>query len=158
MEAELRIFKVFEKVAFYSVAAIDDEKTLTERFFEAMEHNEEHQQDVNNLVQLIREIGQRGAKKNYFRDEMLCSALPPSARYQSEATRVEDLRLYLYWHSEMVVILFGGGIKTAPTAQECPNVGPHFRAAQSLTKQLKEQRISIAKGKISNLSSIYLEV
>jgi hypothetical protein len=36
------------------------------------------------------------------------------------------------------VILFGGGIKTADKAQDCPNVGSHFKLANKLAEAIDE--------------------
>lgn len=77
--------------------------------------------------------------------------LPPN-RIRKKPVYTEDglvkpnnLRLYCHRLNEYVVILFSGAIKTAHTAQECPNVKPHFELANKLTvtidKAFKENEI-----------------
>jgi hypothetical protein len=46
------------------------------------------------------------------------------------------LRLYTFRANDHVVFLFNGDIKTADTAQNCPNVRSHFRLANTLSEVL----------------------
>ena len=49
-----------------------------------------------------------------------------------------NLRLYCLRAIERLVFLFGGDLKTALKAQDCPNVKPHFILANKLTKAIDE--------------------
>jgi hypothetical protein len=40
--------------------------------------------------------------------------------------------------NDAIVILFSGAEKTAPQAQDCPNVRPHFLLANRLSKAIQE--------------------
>jgi len=101
---------------------------------------------VIHIVNWLKEIGDRyGAQDDLFRDEQKqgeANALPPEGTHR-RPTYTEDgknipnnLRLYCYRLNEHVVILFSGAIKTAKYAQDCPNVNPHFKQANRLTKAI----------------------
>ena len=91
-------------------------------------------------------IGKKyGAQNRFFRNEAYTadtSALPPVGK-DREPYYIEDgkkkknnLRLYCLRANEHVVFLFGGDIKTAEKAQDCPNVKSHFLLANQLTKAI----------------------
>ncbi len=101
----------------------------------------------------IKEIGNKyGAKEFYFRNEAETSntgALPPQG-VDREPTYIEfneetgkdenrpnNLRLYCFRANDHVVFLFNGDIKTANRAQDCDNVRPHFRLANTITTAIE---------------------
>ena len=138
----------FDKVKYYSVKFEDNDVTEFEDFLNRMEDLPEIEDDLNNLLVWIEEIGQNyGAQRKFFRDEGYggdVSALPPKAKEMYlKKVEVADLRLYCLRANEHVVIFFNGGIKTKQKAQACPNVGPYFKQANRLAikiDQLFQQR------------------
>jgi hypothetical protein len=106
-----------------------------------MEDITEIEDDINNLIVWIDEIGNNyGAQERFFRHEgniSDASALPPPQKimYVNEI-EVKDIRLYCLRANEHVVFLFNGGIKTTQKAQDCPNVALFFNHANQLTKAI----------------------
>lgn len=147
MKNHVRIvrFKNFKKVQYYSflIEQEEDEDTVSEieSFLNAYENDAEVSEDLNDLVNWLIEIGDnRGAKEFLFRPEQVAYALPPPARFLEK--EVGKLRLYCVWISENIVILANGGIKTTEKAQNCPNVGPKFRFANTMARQINEAIIN----------------
>ena len=101
---------------------------------------------LQHILDWIELIGnsKRGANENIFRFENDASALPPEGKdrepcyLENDINTPNDLRLYCFRANEHVVILFNGDIKTTETAQECPNVKPHFDLANKLSKKLNQ--------------------
>jgi len=98
------------------------------------------EKELAEMMAWIRKIGDEiGADKRYFRSEGAgsdASALPPPARYI--AGEAGNLRLYCLVANRHVVFLYSGGIKTAITAQNCPNISACFRLANTLTKLIDQ--------------------
>jgi hypothetical protein len=133
----LRLFKTFKKVAFYTFVIEDQDDSETDKFFNKVEPMTQLEAEVNALVSWIIEIGEnRGAIYDFFRFEEEASALPPKAKFATQTLPVGNLRLYCVWLSEAVVVLANGGLKTAQTVQECPDLWPHFTFAKKMAKQL----------------------
>jgi len=142
----------FKKVSYYTIKLEDEQQPLFMQFLE--KHTIENKEKLNHIIAWIKVIGKRiGARASYFRNEAETadtSALPPKG-VNREPTYVEynettgakevttnNLRLYCLRANEHVVFLFSGDIKTAPTAQACDQVRPHFRLANQLTKAIDE--------------------
>jgi hypothetical protein len=121
-----------------------------------MKKKSEFSDQMQQLAAWLKNIGddKEGAHFDLFRHERNCLALPPK-RHNLENTI--DLRLYCHWVSHQIVILYNGGIKTAATAQNCPNVSRHFYNAQSWTKQLNDIGIKISSQNITNLEELYIK-
>jgi len=135
----LHLFKSFQKVNFYTFQFEDDEQTETDKFFSKFEKNESVKEDLNNLVAWLTLIGQKyGAKIDFFRHESSAQALPPPMSKMVREVIVNNLRLYCVCISEEIVILANGGIKTSQQAQDSPDVLPHFRFANAMSKQINE--------------------
>ncbi len=133
----------FSKVKYYSILINDGEHTEFEDFLTRMESEADHEEDMINLYTWLEIIGEdEGAKEKYFRHEGFISdakALPPKASImEANELLVHDIRLYCQRLNEHVVILFNGGIKTKPKAQECPNVSIYFRQANNFAKQIND--------------------
>lgn len=143
----LKHIQDFKKVCFYSVCLdedeipIDDVESLFELFVKT--HEVENKEKLNHILSWLQEIGDKyGALDFYFRNEQNqgeAMGLPPR-KASVEPVYTEDgeitpnnLRLYCHKLNESVVILFNGNIKTAETAQTCPQVRPHFELANKLT-------------------------
>lgn len=135
---------VFEKVAYYSVRLHDANEDDTEfhDFLRRMDEVPGLEEELGNLILWIEEIGDNyGAdRERFFRHEAKggeVSALPPSRRQMEfHEIIVEQLRLYCFIANEHVVFLFNGGIKTAETPQECPNLKPHFLKANIIARKI----------------------
>lgn len=143
----LKHIQVHKKVSYYSVCVdnedlpIDEVKSLFELFID--EQQDKNKTKLNHILAWLREIGDKyGASTNYFRNEQHqgeAMGLPPN-QVAKEPVYTEDgeitpnnLRLYCHRLNDCVVILLSGALKTADTAQKCPNVKPHFELANKLT-------------------------
>jgi len=135
-------FKRYRRVCFYTVKFEGSELTEADKFFEKVENEEEYGEYVDNLVKWIKDIGNnRGARYELFRDERIAVALPPPRQHLRTHNFVKDLRLYCFWVSPNIVILFNGGIKTKINPVQCPNVSMHFHNANNWSKQLVEHEL-----------------
>lgn len=133
--ASIQEFDRFKTVTYYTLRREGAAQSETDDFFRRMEMELTYSDQLQRLLTWIKQIGLRrtGAERRFFRSEGLCLALPPNRKYLTEAI---DLRLYCFKVSNSIVVLYNGGIKTARTAQDCPNVSRHFHNAQRWTKQL----------------------
>lgn len=146
----LKHIQDFEKVKIYSVCIddedvpIEDTASLFEDFIDT--HEIKNKEKLNHILSWLREIGNKyGALDFYFRNEQNqgeAMGLPPR-KASIEPCYTEDgeitpnpLRLYCHRLNESVVILFNGDVKTAETAQTCPQVKPHFELANKLTVEI----------------------
>jgi hypothetical protein len=134
----------FQRVKYFSIRIEGNEVNEFYDFLNRMEDIKEIEDDLNNLLVWIDEIGERyGAiKDRFFRNESIyadVSALPPP-RKQMEFSEifVKNLRLYCLVANENVVFLFNGGIKTTDKAQNCPNVSQYIKQANLIAKKIDE--------------------
>jgi hypothetical protein len=173
--AAIEEFACYDTVRYYTVRCEGARLSEADDFFERMEREEDFRDQLERLVAWIETIGddEEGAAYDLFRQERLCVALPPQARYWNSYLRGRgegllksgqpgggcgiDLRLYCHWISERVVILYNGGIKTMAKAQDCPNVSRHFYNAQSWTKQLNEIGVDVYRDEICNLNDLLIK-
>jgi len=70
----------------------------------------------------FKKIGNEGALERHFRPEKNGEAIPIES---------SNLRLYCLRLSDENVILVNGGIKTSQTAQDSPDLLPHFETINS---------------------------
>jgi hypothetical protein len=154
--ATVQEFVRFRTVTYYTLKREGSASTETDDFLHRMEQEAAFKDQFEQLVKWIKVIGDdnEGANFGLFRQEGLCVALPPQGRYLGATI---DLRLYCYWVSENIIILYNGGIKTARAAQDCPNVSRHFYNAQSWTKQLLGIGIERNGRTITNLEELYIK-
>jgi len=139
------LFK-FKQVAYYSVCLEEEEQTLYEKFVE--KHTNENLEKLYHVQKWLQVIGKKyGAQQRFFRNEAQyadASALPPIGKnrepYYIEfgKKKANNIRLYCLRANAKVVFLFGGDLKTAKKAQDCPNVKPHFELANALTKAIDQ--------------------
>lgn len=136
----IHLFKVFDKVNYYTFWVEGRPQAEADAFFSRFEDDPSVAHDLNLLVAWISEIGQRrGARARYFRFENDASALPPPARIMAELG--DDycrLRLYCVRLSDEVVILANGGLKSGRTVQDSPDLFAKFRFANKMADQLLE--------------------
>ena len=131
----------YNKVTYYSVSIDGEENSLFEQFIET--HTKDNTKKLDHILNWLRQIGNNyGAKTDYFRPEgetADTSALPPSGTSRKPQyteygkKKANNLRLYCLRANESVVFLFNGDIKTKRKAQDCLNVKPHFKLANTLT-------------------------
>ena len=118
-------------MTFYTIRIENDTKSLARQFI--IKHStSEHIESLQIMRKYLEKIGNDiGASTRYFRPEGYAGgdacALPPPYINM-------NMRWYGMIVSRHVVFLFGGGIKTRRTAQECPNVRKHFYQANRLAK------------------------
>lgn len=144
----------FQRVCFYTVRFDDEELSETEKFIarilDTPNLEREYGVEMDTLIAVLEFIGEvRGAQSKYFRMENNAEALPPP-RGTLEAVQLDidnRLRLYCVRLSDEVVILLGGGIKTANSVQDSPDVRMHFHLAQRIASALdnafREQRLRL---------------
>lgn len=134
------------RCTFYTVQRDGSADSETDAFFMKYEDEEaEFHEESNELISLIIEkIGNtHGATNDFFnRHENRAQALPPKP-----GSRLPEivalgtnfpLRLYCYRISPSLVVLFNGGIKDAPTAQESTDLSMKFYDAQQFTKKIEK--------------------
>lgn len=131
----------FRKVKYYSVQIEGNEVDEFYDFLNRMEDIESVEEDLSNLLVWIEEIGEHiGALQKFFRNESETADVralpPPRGQMRVREIEVNEIRLYCMVLNKHVVILFNGGIKTTDKAQHCPNVGPYFKQANKLTKEI----------------------
>ncbi len=132
----IKAFKHFEKVFFYAFQVEGEAESEPDKFFSRFENELEFEEDLNNLVAWIEEIGdKRGAKEYLFRFEESAQAIPPRAKFLVELP-IRDLRLYCVRLSDEIVILANGGIKTSQKVSDSPDLAEKFRFANKVAKQI----------------------
>jgi hypothetical protein len=139
-------FATFKKVIFYTIREENDDFSETDKFLQKMSSDFDQQKNLDKLVAFIETMGEEfGAKQQFFRHEMSADGLPPPYSTLMKYNLFEfieyDLRLYCSRLSDSIVILYGGGKKTALKAQDCPNVWPHFRLANAFANKMDEKII-----------------
>lgn len=148
----IELVERYDFVNYYSVALEDADENLFQKF--VAKHAAENTTKLNHIMAWLDKIGnEAGAERSLFRPESSTAetyALPPHGKglepvyieYDDETgeelTSPNPLRLYCFRANEHVVILFSGDVKTANTAQDCPNVRNHFQQANALSKCLDE--------------------
>jgi hypothetical protein len=138
-----------KKCTLYSVRLQDSELTKTDKFFLRLQENEKLNKPLTDLALLLEYISEeKGALDDFFRFENQAQALP-SNRVLSEIEiniRNFPLRLYCLKLTDSLLILFGGGEKTANTAQEGKTSMAFHDAnvfAKRILKSLQEKDIYI---------------
>jgi hypothetical protein len=149
--AKIKHINSFNLVEYYSVCLEEDEDvSLFEQF--VAKHTKENKEKLNHILSWIKWIGNKyTAKADYFRNEAETadtSALPPNNpnwepnyiewNNETQTGETNNLRLYTFRANDHVVFLFSGDVKTADTAQNCPNVKSHFKMANTLTRVLEQ--------------------
>jgi hypothetical protein len=160
----------FRRVCFYTARFDDEELSETEKFIRRIlktpELEQEYGEEMDRLTQGFQLIGNvYGARSQYFRMENNAEALPPPrGSLQALELGIDNrLRIYCLRLSDEVVILLGGGIKTAMTVQESPEARMPFQFAQRIAglvnEALRESRFTIVGPDIlsdSNERLLYL--
>lgn len=143
--AIVKKFLEFERVLYYTIFlesdGVEEDLSETDKFLKRFkDETSPYIEELNIIVELIKNIGERGAKKIFFRFEGSAVALPSKPRKIQGVEIIEhsQLRLYCIRVNESIVILCGGDIKTKNKALDCPNVKGHFRLANNISKQLDQ--------------------
>ena len=137
----LRLFRDYRKVRYYTFQIEDHEESETLKFFSKIKALSEYTDELNELADWLFKIGNNyGALPFLFRFEDEAGALPPNFRSQRrikiEKIEQNDLRLYCIWISEEIVILANGGIKLSVVAQDSAELMPHLRFVKTMGKQI----------------------
>ena len=145
LQVNLRVFKTFQKVRYYTFQIEGNKRSETDKFFTKLEFVEEIADDLYRLNRLIITIGEKtGAIFELFRPEDEAVALPPKPSFKVQRTlkiqeiEQNNLRLYCIWISKNIVILANGGIKKSLKTEDSPDLMPHFRFAKSMGKQINK--------------------
>ncbi len=132
------------KVTFYTIKRDGETETETDKFLLQFHNDPKFGTNLQAIISLLlTEMGDRhGAQTPFFsRKENAASALPPPyARVSHIQFKYKKfpLRLYSLRISNSLVILFGGGIKSAATAQGSPDLAQKFLEANHCSKALKK--------------------
>lgn len=126
-----------EKVTWYTVRWEDVDVSETDKFFTKVYSDEDYREAAQELATLLTEVigntyGATDAFLNRFENNF--NALPPQGKLKIEEITISypefPLRLYCLKLNEQLVILFNGGVKTADSAQDSPDLSMKFKEAQ----------------------------
>lgn len=137
----------FERVKYYSVHFESNDVNEFYDFLNRIEDIPGYEEDLDNLIIWIDEIGKKyGAIPSFFRNESETADLralpPPNRKMKFYEIEVHNLRLYCMVLNESVVILLNGGIKTTNKAQDCPNVSRYFKQGNIIAQIIDSLFIS----------------
>lgn len=133
-----------EKVTFYTVRWQDSPISETDKFFEKFKKS--HLQEVQLLLVLLWDsIGSdHGAIDVFFRHEDRVTGLPPKGKVTIDEIVFHyprfPLRLYALRINDRddLVVLFNGGMKSADTNQDSPDLNLKFIEAKAFGKRIEE--------------------
>ncbi|MFN8429669.1 MAG: hypothetical protein U0V04_06805 [Spirosomataceae bacterium] len=133
-------------VTFYTVHREGHSLSEIDKFLEKIEQNNAYLEELNHLLEfLFNAMGERHGAANAFfnRHENQVDALPPKGKVKiasiNYAFNKFPLRLFALKITDEIVILFNGGIKDAPTIQQCSGLSIVWHeACQYADKILKE--------------------
>lgn len=139
MIVEIKKYKEFSKVTYYTVHLEGRESTEFDDFLKRMS-NSLHKNQLEEIVHFINQIGNEyGAKEEYFRHERLAEALPPKFhQFISSKPNEFGLRLYCLRLSEQIVVLLNGDMKTHQNPEKCNNCCNHFKRANAISHQINQ--------------------
>jgi hypothetical protein len=134
--------RAFKKVRYYTVQLDGEHLSEFSKFGKEHSMDDSIKDEFNDLIQWLKiRIGDRsGAQEDFFRPERSAVALPPPVEFLKIPYK-KKLRLYCLRINDHIVVLFNGGVKTARTAQDCPNVSPHFYMANRFAKGINRDII-----------------
>ena len=131
MKFEIKLYKPFPRVLYYTVHIDGHEICETDVFFDRFTHDTTYRRDLTEIETLMKLMGERfGAREERFRTEDDAHALPKT---------VNKLRLYCIRCTEGTVILGGGGRKTSQKVQDSPDCLSHFRFIKKVEKLFRER-------------------
>lgn len=126
-----------EKVTWYTVRWGGADVSETDKFFTKIYADEDYREAAQELATLLTEVigNTYGATDAFFnRFENNFNALPPQGKLKIEEITISypefPLRLYCLKLNEQLVILFNGGVKTADSAQDSPDLSMKFKETQ----------------------------
>lgn len=131
------------RCTFYTVRWEEVEWSETDKFFDKYESATNFERPIQELaVFLTKKIGNDvGALEDFFRFENTAQALPPSGKHKVGEITINygnfPLRLYCLRISDSLVVLFGGGEKTAENAQG-GKTSMAFHEANQFAKRILE--------------------
>lgn len=153
-------FYTFKLVKYYTVK-VEGQESETDKFISKHEESEDLsiKENFEVLMAWLEVIGEETTLKNkdLIRFEEKAGAFPPIRKVmKSRGMEVEGLRLYCFKVSDSICILFNGGYKpkNKRSVQDCPDLLPHFRMANKLSKLILKA-ISEGDIKIRNKNLIF---
>jgi len=157
-EYTVEIFKNLEKVCFYSISSsASPHNVAIDVFLTVME--EKYRENRDQMMAILGNIGRDGAFDFYFRyPNSEIDAIPNKRERKIAEGRDYGLRIYVYRVSLEVVIVLGGGLKTAYNIADCPNVGPQHNRAKLFLRRLKQIGIDHSGKEITNLDDLYFQL
>lgn len=129
----------FPYVTYYTVRWEGDELSETDKFIERFQADIDYKEEYDEIAELLRLMGEEHCALDIFfrRFEDEASALPPSRVVQLALNYGGNrLRLYCIKITDHIVVLFNGGIKSARTAQESPDLVNKFRDAKTFASKI----------------------
>ena len=167
--AIIELFERLDKVTFYTIRLDEEEDTETDKFiarffnsnYEAYE--EGFKEDLDDILNWINEIGNRGIQICSLRHEGKAEALPPKFRSNPvEFTPIDfnRLRLYCIKLNARIIILLGGGIKTSQKAQDSPDLSMKLifagKISSRLTQKIRDNDIIITDSNLEGDMDIWI--
>lgn len=130
------------KVTFYTVREEGASVNETDKFFDKYSRMPDLKEPAQVLLSLVRDsIGEdHGAIDDFFnRPEDELTGLPPHGRVLGMHFPNFPLRLFALRpnNRDDIVILFGGGVKSARTVQESEDLNMRFLEAKSFAKRIE---------------------
>lgn len=149
-------FESFTYITFYTIRYDDIDDSLTDTFFLQYKDDERYAEYVFELSNIIENIGNHGDIDGgkIFRSENKARALPPKREAKTGYLHLRSeppLRLFCYCVSDEIIILFGGGVKSAMPVQDCPTLRMPFQEAQKLSQAIAD---AIKDGSITHTGKI----
>lgn len=138
----VEVFLSLPKVTFYTVRWDEQNESETDRFLFKYNGKPQQKSQLQDLVNLINEIGEhRGAKQIYFdRSANEASELPPKRPITIDNEivhfQLNQLRLFCNRISDQIVVLFNGGLKTSQKTQDSEDLSMKFREAQVFSRKI----------------------
>lgn len=135
----------YRKVTYYTVWQLNAEKPEFELFRQRFRQHQTKavHEDYQRIINRIDDMGEHhGCREHYFVPERnahrINQPVAPEVKAYFNGRGESRLRLYCIRISKSVCVLLNGDVKTARTAQECPQVGHHFHFAISVANSIQQ--------------------
>lgn len=127
-----------------------------DRFRDQFKNNERCKSSLSEILAQLDRIAEYGVRDQYLRPERAAYALPSKHRKLVSTSYVQEqdclLRLYVVLLPDNVLVVCGGGQKTADKVRDSPGVQRQFaeaqQIAQTLATRLSEERKPITFDKV----------
>lgn len=125
-----------ENFRAYTVFLNNEGLSEFEKFFSKDDLYESHRDEMEILLSEMEDMKEYSAESRQFKNEKDFHCLPRVFKEIKEANKNDfGIRLYCLFIRPSLVVFFNGDIKTVKgSAQECPQVGPHFKNAENIVR------------------------